>query len=631
MNLQTLESAFACTWQSSWRACVLIVAVLIVQALAGRRMPARFRYALSLLVMVRLLMPVTPASSWSIFNVARHAKPAPAASQILPSAVSPPAIVANLSNPSAVVPGRSSQVSLRQRVAVCWFCGGAGFLLVVLWRHRKFSRWVAHLPTATDPRLHELVEQCKNEAGLGRAIKIVTAPRGNSAAVFGFLRPCLLIPQGLLNTLEPSEARLVLLHELSHIRRRDVLVNWISVLALALHWFNPLAWVAVRRLRADQELACDAAVLGLIGHSEHGCYGRTLLKHLPDFPTVQMAAGLVPLFTSRHNIKRRVIMITEFKNTGGVARSLFVLLCLALGGLTFTRAADDPISAAANNGLPGAAMPQFPDTTAVTPSPKVGQDYGAEYVKESTLLGQLNELDRENHPRFIQALSSTASDPILNSLLQQGLAQESRVASLKRNLGPSAPQMQEETAVLNDLKEKIDQRANGIIAGMSLQVAALRAAANDGLPRVIPSDRTLLSKRLEDWDHQRVMAKADYLEYSNILAQLQLLPTNQLGGALQTAYAHQSDPELVELAATARVARERMVEVTQNYGPDMPGYKIVKKQLEQSEAAYQHKIDAVMAGIATRVNEDKGFLKLIEEEEETIKEIVRKEHDDHRY
>jgi succinoglycan biosynthesis transport protein ExoP len=128
----------------------------------------------------------------------------------------------------------------------------------------------------------------------------------------------------------------------------------------------------------------------------------------------------------------------------------------------------------------------------------------------------------------------------------------------------------------------------------------------------------LLSKSLEDWDHQRGLAKADYMEYSNILANLQLLPTNQLGGALQTAYAHQSDPELVELATTLRAARERMVDVVQNYGPDMPGYKIVKKQLEESEAAYQNKIDAVMAGITTRVNEDKGFLQLCQQEEEEI-------------
>jgi beta-lactamase regulating signal transducer with metallopeptidase domain len=631
MKLQTLESAFTWIWHSSWRACVLIVAVLIVQALAGRRMPSRFRFALSLLVMIRLLMPVMPASSWSIFNVARHAKPAPAAAPILPSAVSSPVIVAHLSNPSAVVPGRSSQVSLGQWVAVCWLCGGTGFLLMVLWRHRKFSRWVAHLPTATDPRLLELVEQCKNEAGLRCAVRIVTAPQGKSAAVFGFYHPCLLLPEGLLDILERREARLVLLHELSHIRRRDVLVNWISVLALALHWFNPLAWVAMRRLRTDQELACDAAVLASIDQAERGSYGRTLLKHLQLFPAAWMAAGLAPLITSRNNIKRRIIMITEFKNTGVLARSLFALLCVALGGLTFTRAAEDPSPGAPNNRLPRAAMPQFPDANAATPSPKVGQDYGAEYVKESTLLEQLNEMDRANHPRFIQALSSTASDPILNLLLQQELAQETRLASLKRNLGPSAPQMQEETAVLNDLKEKIDQRANGIIAGMSLQVAALKAAANDGLPRVLPSERTLLSRSLEDWDHQRVMAKADYLEYSNILANLTLLPTNQLGGALQTAYAHQNDPELVELAATLRVAKERMVDVSQSYGPDMPAYKSVKKLLEQSEAAYQHKIDAVMAGIATRVNEDKGLLQLIEQEERTIEEIIHKQQDDHKY
>jgi hypothetical protein len=356
-------------------------------------------------------------------------------------------------------------------------------------------------------------------------------------------------------------------------------------------------------------------------------------------------------------------MITEFKNTGGLACGLFALLCVALGGLTFTRAADNPKPAAPDTGLPpaaaatppnavggdpyflttqykiidaatppaAAAMPPFLDTPSVTPPPKAGQDYGAEYVKESTLLGQLNEMDRADHPRFIQALSTTISDPILNSILEQELTQETRLAGFKRAGRVSdAPEVREEIAVIDDLKERIDQRANGIIAGMSLQVAALRAAANDGLRRVLPADRSS-SQILEDWDHQRVMVKADYLEYSNILFNLQRLPTNQFGGALAMAYAHQSDPELNELASTLRVAKEKMVDVSQNYGPDMPLYKTVKKLLVDSEAAYQNKIDAVMAGIKTRVNEDKGLLQLIEQEEKTIKENVRKQEDEHRY
>jgi succinoglycan biosynthesis transport protein ExoP len=128
----------------------------------------------------------------------------------------------------------------------------------------------------------------------------------------------------------------------------------------------------------------------------------------------------------------------------------------------------------------------------------------------------------------------------------------------------------------------------------------------------------LLSKRLEDWDHQRVMAEADYLEYSNILTNLNCLASNQLGGALATAYAHQTDPELMDLAARLETAKLNMTAVTQNYGVDMPVYKTAKKQLEDGEAAYQSKVDAVMAGIVTRVNEDKGFLQLIKQEEDQI-------------
>jgi hypothetical protein len=367
-----------------------------------------------------------------------------------------------------------------------------------------------------------------------------------------------------------------------------------------------------------------------------------------------MAAGLVPLITSRHNIKRRIIMITEFKHTGGIARCLFALLFVALGGPTFTRAADDTKPAATNTGLPssaGATRP--PDTSnatgpdadhgdpsflasqykiidAATPPPKSAPDYGPEYVRESTLLEQLKSMQRNEPARFIQALSATTSDPILNSLLELQLAQQTRLASLRRHEDTPAPQMQEAEAVINDIKQKMDNRANGIIDGMSLKVAALKAAANDGLRRVPASDNAL-SKRLEDWDHQRVIAEADYLEYSNILFNLETMDPKLLGGALTGAYAHESDHELLDLASRLETAKANMTATAQTYGPEMPIYKTAAKQLEQSQAAYQNKIDAVMAGIKTRVNEDKGLLQLIEREEKKIEENRRKQEDERRY
>jgi succinoglycan biosynthesis transport protein ExoP len=178
------------------------------------------------------------------------------------------------------------------------------------------------------------------------------------------------------------------------------------------------------------------------------------------------------------------------------------------------------------------------------------------------------------------------------------------------------------------LKEKLETTTNDLQAAQDKLDKLRNTLHIDDIFDQSAMSLDLLSKSLEDWDHQRVMAKADYLEYSNVLAHLDMIPTNQLGGALQTAYAHQSDPELVELATTVRLARERMVDVAQNFGPEMPAYKTAKRQIEDSEIAYQNKIDAVMAGIAARVNEDKGLLQLYEQEE---KEIMRRQQDEHQY
>jgi beta-lactamase regulating signal transducer with metallopeptidase domain len=615
MNLHDLDLVFSLTCHTSMQACVLIIAVLVVQAMAGKRLPARFRYALSFLVLLRLILLVTPVCNWSVFNLTRQIQPSPGVAPILPSAAFSGVSVPLPSNQPPAAVSEPSRPSLGRLAAVFWLCGSTLFLLAVLWRHRTFSRWVAQLPTATDPRLLALVEQCKREAGVRRAVRFTLAPQENSAAVFGFYRPCLLLPDGMLDTLERREARLVLLHEFVHIRRHDVLVNWFSVLALALHWFNPLAWVAMRRLRADQELACDAVVLGLIEHTERGDYGRTLLKHLHDFPAARMAVGLVPLITSRNNIKKRIIMITEFKRTGGLARGLFAVLLVALGGLTFTRAADEPEPAAISRIPPPSATTEtpLPHISTVTPSPKTGRDYGAEYVNQSTLLEQLNRLDSDDHKLFIQALSVTTPDPLLNSLLEQEMAQETKLASLKSSDPDLELHEREGHSILNDIEQKIDRRAKGIMAGMALQVTALKAAGSDAAGRL-----QMLTARLEDWDHKRVMVASDYLEYSNVLFHLTNLPGDKLGGALATAYAHQLDPELTDLSASLQAAKAKMVEASNNYGQEMPIFKTAKKQLEDAQTAYQNKIDAVMAGIRTRVSEDDGYLQIIQKMEDEI-------------
>ncbi len=92
----------------------------------------------------------------------------------------------------------------------------------------------------------------------------------------GVLRPVVVVPASALATWTDERIRVVLLHELAHVRRRDCLVQAMSQIACAAYWFNPLTWIAARRLRAERERACDDLVL------EAGMRGADYAQHLLD-------------------------------------------------------------------------------------------------------------------------------------------------------------------------------------------------------------------------------------------------------------------------------------------------------------------------------------------------------------
>jgi bla regulator protein BlaR1 len=80
----------------------------------------------------------------------------------------------------------------------------------------------------------------------------VTAP-----ALTGLWKPTILLPTRSLEKLDDEALRFVLLHELAHLRRRDLWTNWILAVLRSLHWFNPFVWWAFHRLRVEAERAAD--------------------------------------------------------------------------------------------------------------------------------------------------------------------------------------------------------------------------------------------------------------------------------------------------------------------------------------------------------------------------------------
>jgi hypothetical protein len=187
----------------------------------------------------------------------------------------------------------------------------------------------------TDQKILDLLEDCKSEMGIRTILGVVITDKVKSPALFGFVRPRLLLPAGIIETLSLKELRYVFLHELAHLKRHDIYLGYLSSLLQSLHWFNPLIWLAFYRIRNDRELACDALVLAQTHSSESKDYGRTIVSLLERFSRPRHLPAMAGILETKSQLKRRIKMIAKFKKTSrprwaGAILLLAVLACVVL-------------------------------------------------------------------------------------------------------------------------------------------------------------------------------------------------------------------------------------------------------------------------------------------------------------
>ncbi len=159
-------------------------------------------------------------------------------------------------------------------LTLLWLLGVTGklFLLAGSWisAHRIVRRAV---PVANGATLALMAEKLRRSNKLRYSIPLYCSPEICVPQAIGILRPSVLVPTGY-GKWTADRCRVVLAHEMAHIRRQDVLCQLIARLACCLYWYHPLVWVAHYRIRIEREFACDDAVL------ENGANPKQYADHL---------------------------------------------------------------------------------------------------------------------------------------------------------------------------------------------------------------------------------------------------------------------------------------------------------------------------------------------------------------
>ncbi|HEV2211234.1 MAG TPA: M56 family metallopeptidase [Verrucomicrobiae bacterium] len=332
-----LGAVFDWTWRTSLQASVLILLVWVIQRLLRRWLTPRLRYALSLLVLCRLLLPAAPPSSFSVENLLT---PVPQPPPLFPFATLPAGATRE-----PVVLVRNHAVSPGSALCATWLCGLLVLGGLAAWRYCQWNRTIRTARSVSDARLLKILEDVRQEVGINRPVSLASIHHLGSPAVFGLWRIHLLLPETSLKFLSDQEWRLVFLHEMTHIRNYDTVLNNILIAVQFLHWFNPLVWVALQRLRADRELVCDAIVVERLKTGERLGYAQVLLRLAEAISDGARAfPSAVPVVSRVSEIKTRVSMIKHHRRSSHIARAVTIACILLLGCLTFTRAQEGEAS-----------------------------------------------------------------------------------------------------------------------------------------------------------------------------------------------------------------------------------------------------------------------------------------------
>ncbi|MCM1049878.1 MAG: M56 family metallopeptidase [Clostridiales bacterium] len=307
-----MEQVFIDILNMSLTAGIAVLAVLVIRLLL-KKAPKIFSYALWAVVLFRLLCPFSFSSAVSLLGALSAPDAQQGKIEYIPENIGymeqpmvnlPIPAVENAINESMPAANTAASVNPMQIViwigAYIWLFGAGAVAVYGIIKYIKLRR-----------RLKTAVCESGN---------IFVSPDIETPFVCGIVVPKIYLP----STLGDEEKRYILLHEQIHIKRGDHIFRLAGFVALCLHWFNPLVWLAFFISGRDMEMSCDEAVIRKIGNGVKKEYSASLLS---------LASGRkivlgIPLAFGEGDTKSRIKNILKFKKPAKIATAVIAIACV---------------------------------------------------------------------------------------------------------------------------------------------------------------------------------------------------------------------------------------------------------------------------------------------------------------
>ena len=251
--------------------------LLLLKPITAKRLPARWQYCVWVAVLISMLFPaykLIPKKEAQKLSIVPQNQTVQTETQ--PQEEINPDTVVTYDTPieyREVNLSSKIQIRLFDLIAYIWGTGVLIFSLVVI---ISYFRFLCHKnKNAVKISDNKIFSEVKKELKIKRRIRLKASSDIGSPMLVGILFPTVYIP---CREIPDNNMRMVLLHELTHYKRKDLLVKWFAILVNAVHWFNPLCYLACAALSEACEVSCDMAVTKNMSEDEQKLYMQTILN-----------------------------------------------------------------------------------------------------------------------------------------------------------------------------------------------------------------------------------------------------------------------------------------------------------------------------------------------------------------
>lgn len=339
-----VADVFLSILETSISVSLIIVLLMMLAPFLNKRYAAKWKYWIWIFLALRLIIPFNGTNGMSVIDALAQMKDMAvlktgnSGSDILLEQTTVPRRViievpAQMSVPLAAHSENDHNgITPLDIVAFVWMAGGMIFMSAHLISYLCYKRQVSKDGVIVkEPGILRQLFEVKRKLHIKCTVRIVEYSEADSPMMIGFLKPLLVLPDGQYS---PEELFFILKHELVHLKRKDVYVKLLFVVANAIHWFNPFVWIMQKEAEVDMELSCDERVTQGGNYAMRKAYTEALLSTLHKQSTKRNLLS-TQFYGGKKIMKKRFknILIKTRKKNGAAILITAAILTVGLGTL----------------------------------------------------------------------------------------------------------------------------------------------------------------------------------------------------------------------------------------------------------------------------------------------------------